>query len=207
MGTVLTSVSSHSGTRVRSTLSAPWLEVYPSPGVLLRSGVSIESQRWFLVCGDTVETAPPPSLPSVSLVDTLYSHILGELSEDPVMWMAKMTIVSHKWYRFQVPGTNNTIPTFRRGANVAGLCTGGSSPGSIELEAASSLTEAVPHNKGVIEMRVCFDSMCDNFRRVDVLWCPPHPVGGKQTKEGKPFHIYKLKPLDTLQHGLAYCVV
>merc|ERR1712080_206693 len=96
MGTVLTSVSSHSGTRVRSTLSAPWLEVYPSPGVLLRSGVSIESQRWFLVCGDTVETAPPPSLSSVSLVDTLYSHILGELSEDPVMWMAKMTIVSHK---------------------------------------------------------------------------------------------------------------
>merc|ERR1712098_443468 len=152
------------------------------------------------VCGVTVETALETSPRNVSLVDTLYSQILGELSEDDYS-------LSHEWYRFQVPGTTNTLPTFRRGSSVTNLCSGGASPGSMELESASSLTEAVPHDKGVIQMRVFFDGLCNNFRRVDVLWCPPHPVGGTHTKDAEPFHIYKLKPLETLDHGLAYCVV
>ena len=73
-------------------------------------------------------------------------------------------------------------------------CFGGARSGSIELDPYGTLEEAVPHDKGILEMRVCFDPLCNDFRRVEVLWCPPGPIGGVQNKTGKPFHVYKLKP-------------
>ena len=85
-------------------------------------------------------------------------------------------------------------------------CAGGAKYGSIELESHGSLEEAVPHKMGIKDRRICFDAYCNDFRRVDVLWCPPDPVGGVQSKTSKPFHIYKLKPTDKFGTGSAYCV-
>ena len=110
-----------------------------------------------------------------------------------------------KWYRFKVPGKTNVMPTWRRDLPNE-TCGGGASFGSIELGTGSTLAESVAHDKGVLEQRICFNPDCTNFRRVEVLWCPPDTVEGKQTKAGKPFHIFKLKPLAKLGNGLAYCV-
>ena len=68
------------------------------------------------------------------------------------------------------------------------------------------MEEAVPHDKGVLENRICFDAHCNDFRRVEIRWCPPDPVGGVQTKTIKPFYIYKLKPTGKLGTGFGYCV-
>ena len=88
-------------------------------------------------------------------------------------------------------------------------CFGGAQSGSLELDPYGTLDEAVPHDKGILEMRVCFDPLCNDFRRVEVLWCPPGPIGGVQNKTGKPFHVYKLKPspnpLAETGAGFGYC--
>ena len=87
-------------------------------------------------------------------------------------------------------------------------CFGGARSVSLELN-YGTLEEAVPHDKGILEMRVCFDPLCNDFRRVEVRWCPPDPIGGVQYKTGKPFHVYKLKPspnpLAETGAGFGYC--
>jgi len=116
-----------------------------------------------------------------------------------------------QWYRFKVPGTTNVLPAFKRGQTNPSTCAGGAKYGSIVLEGYDSLEKAVSHDKGILEQKICFDPNCDDFRRVEVLWCRPDPVGydptrGEQGKTNKPFHIYRLKPTAKLGSGLGYCV-
>ena len=92
------------------------------------------------------------------------------------------------------------------GVTTPQTCAGGAKYGSIELQSYGSLDEAVPHDKGVLAHRICFDPFCNDFRRIEMLWCRPDPVGGVQGKGNKPFHIYKLKPLAKLGAGFGYCV-
>jgi len=117
--------------------------------------------------------------------------------------------LTRQWFRFNVTGTTNTMPLFKKGVTATQTCGSGSVHGSIELESKPNLEEAVPYDAGILEKRICFDPMCANFRRVEVLWCPPDPIGtpGEQKKEGKPFHIFRLKPLKKLGHNFGYCVL
>ena len=64
----------------------------------------------------------------------------------------------------------------------------------VELPKSGTLTE---HDEDEKEFRFCFDSACNQFKVIKVLWCPP------KVHNQKPFYIYKLKPT---KPGMAYCV-
>ena len=65
----------------------------------------------------------------------------------------------------------------------------------VEIPSSGKLTE---HSEEEKDFRFCFDSSCNQFKMIDVLWCPP------EVPNQDPFYIYQLKPIDT---GMAYCVL
>eukprot|EP00092_Neocalanus_flemingeri_P054516 GFUD01064214.1.p1 GENE.GFUD01064214.1~~GFUD01064214.1.p1 ORF type:complete len:1274 (-),score=241.09 GFUD01064214.1:268-3900(-) len=98
------------------------------------------------------------------------------------------------WYKFDVPGTKNTIPQHFTGVPPTGKC-GGKTHARIELPPSGNLAS---HKEYLgKDFLVCFDLQCKEFKQVKVLWCPPY------VPTGKPFYIYELNPL---ADGQAYCV-
>ena len=121
----------------------------------------------------------------------------SKLQELPIRCQLSKEVVKSFWFV-------HTHSCTRLGDTTPHTCAGGAKYGSIELQSYGSLDEAVPHDQGILEQRICFDPFCNDFRRVEVLWCRPDPVGGVQGKGNKPFHIYKLKPSHGA--GFGYCV-
>jgi len=99
------------------------------------------------------------------------------------------------WYKFDLPGAENKIPAYEPGVKPSENCQISGSHASVEMPSSGILTEYDEEEK---DFRFCFDPDCNEFKLIEVLWCPP--VNEKQ----KPFHIYKLKPTSA---GKGYCVI
>merc|ERR1719369_226931 len=103
--------------------------------------------------------------------------------------------LSANWYKFEIPGRKNIFPAYNHGVEPAEHCQSMESHAHIELPSSGELTA---HDEDEKDFRFCFDANCNNFKMIDVLWCPP------QVHNQKPFYIYKLKPSEV---GQAYCVL
>ena len=73
-------------------------------------------------------------------------------------------------------------------------CQIGGNFASIELPSSGKLTQ---HDEEEKSYRFCFDADCNEFKMIDVFWCPP------EEHNNDPFYIYKLRPTNS---GRAYCV-
>ena len=80
------------------------------------------------------------------------------------------------------------------GVQPTGNCQIGGNHARIEKPSSGILTE---HNEEEKDFRFCFDTNCNKFKMIDVLWCPP------ADHDKNPFYIYKLRPTNT---GMAYCI-
>jgi len=98
------------------------------------------------------------------------------------------------WYKFDVPGSTNTLPTFVPGLEPTKDCRIGGNYARVELPSSGTLVE---HDEESKRIRFCFDADCNQFKMIEVLWCPP------DVHTNKPFYIYELKPTEK---DMAYCV-
>lgn len=112
--------------------------------------------------------------------------ISGKLNDDSEL--------STAWYKFEVPGNGNVLPAFDPGVEPTQSCQIGGNFASIELPSSGKLTQ---HDEEEKSYRFCFDADCNEFKMIDVFWCPP------EEHNNDPFYIYKLRPTNS---GRAYCV-
>ena len=93
-----------------------------------------------------------------------------------------------------IPDNTQSMVYFSSGLELTKDCQIGGNYARVELPSSGTMVE---HDEESKRIRFCFDADCNQFKMIEVLWCPPD-VHTKQ-----PFYIYELKPTEK---DMAYCV-